>query len=289
MLRRAEYNPRDTETHDSREPGPSKVCGTSCVWNGSWVPLEAWRAPHRRWVSHCNATVVDVPKLGEGEAHVKLQEEMATLSALSPLRRKLWLIVGTSIDHDVFKLLCNAFRQERKLTSYSDELALMSCVLPPISFKLVFVSGRGLLTQKLSGLAIRYGNASTRRVLLERADIERRVQRLRSAFVNLSLPHPSFISLAGTEWDFQTWSVVPHQSTEPHLPSSAHLSICCYAVLCCQCQLRNRCIHLAFLSALFPPSLRRLHSQVLRWAGSSGDPAQRERCATALPLLCFGA
>ena len=147
---------------------------------------------------------------------MKLQEEMGALEALSVLRRKLWLVVGTSIDHDLFKLLCNAFRQERTLAAGGwDEHGggLMSCLLPPISFTLVFVPGRGLLTRQLSPSAIRYGNASTRRVILERGDIVERVTHLRHALVNLSLPHPSFVSLAGTEWDFQTWSASQRAAT----------------------------------------------------------------------------
>ena len=94
---------------------------------------------------------------------------MDILAALAPLRHRLWLIIGTSIDHDLFKLLCNHFKQERTLELQS---GLMTCNLPPISFSLAFWPNRGLLTRKTS-----QGQAR----LLDCRDVESHVQRLRSA------------------------------------------------------------------------------------------------------------
>jgi len=126
--------------------------------------------------------------------------ELHASQRLRGLRGKLWLMIGTSVDHIVIRDLCGYFNVEHHVADAaatslhpSPGLHFDYCRLPsPIDLTIVYVGYKGLTALEVQA------NAS----LQHRRFGE--LQHLLTAALGANHT-PDFLSLGGIEWDFKQW------------------------------------------------------------------------------------
>lgn len=113
------------------------------------------------------------------------------LTRLQGLRNKLWLTVGTSVDHRVtHHCPLIAGTRPRDIRS-GDDVMMEFCVLERLNFTIMYTFRDGFST-----------TVSSRNATLQQA----RFSLLKQCLQANGWPHgPDFLTLAGVEWDFKHW------------------------------------------------------------------------------------
>jgi hypothetical protein len=140
--------------------------------------------------------------------HVTDANERHASSRLRGVRSKLWLLIGSSVDHQIVRDVCVDFRAQR-LDVEAPPTALHPlpglridyCTFPsPLGLKVAYIGYKGLTALEVQSNASlqaqRFGEISS---------LLRATKALGTT--------PDFVSFGGIEWDFKQWGL---QKMQPH-------------------------------------------------------------------------
>ena len=140
--------------------------------------------------------------------HVTDATELHASQRLRGLSGKLWLMIGTSIDHFIVRYMCDHFGADRLMADAKPTVLHPApgmhfdyCRLPsPLSLTIVYVGYKGLTALQVQA------NASLQQGRLSE------IQALLNSTLGPSST-PDFVSFGGIEWDFKQWGLQNRQPT----------------------------------------------------------------------------
>lgn len=204
--------------HTTVEERLARGCAGAPVFSGNWtspVPVPGRDSLGQRFLPRLDCDVAEVWKLSKVEARRgRLTDAMEAhaLSRLAGLRNKLWLIVGTSVDHTITRSGCDSFGVPRESVVVSTaELARAL----PAGGQHAFAGGSGLAMDgcavPLLNLTVVETHSAGMASLRPSNDAALQPARLRGwelALAAMRLHHrpPDFVTLSGEEWDFKNWA-----------------------------------------------------------------------------------
>jgi hypothetical protein len=137
--------------------------------------------------------------------HIKDAVEDHWNMRLRGLRNALWLSLGSSIDHDWMKVLCEGFRAPHLVSDAAPPsdaypwpgLLLHHCHVKQLNLTLAYTPSHGMVTTQTQ---------TTERLQPTRfAEIDAALRRSVLAGSRVERADPVFLSFGGVEWDFKNW------------------------------------------------------------------------------------